>query len=254
MQPDDSMIQSRPRTTGAWCLLLALLALGSMRAAPVSYGLREQEAHDLTLTVKPDGTADVETTGTEPSLVFEPKGSVDAKNQFVLAFDYFCPEGVPNLSVFYGEPWSDERAVLGLALPKAEVFQPFRVNLARLSSGEVRGLKAASVSGSDWGNVPRLRIQIRNVRIDVATEDDLKSPEQLWAERERRLAQDRAVSDYLGAVFPFNDAAARLEGDDIHFTARLTGQFQETDKLYLAQFPIWSSPWLLMRVNAPGDG
>ena len=78
-----------PRLPGVLCLLLALLVSPSMRAAPVSYQAREREAYDLTLTVEPDGTLDLETAGLAPSLPFAPKGAVDAKNQFVLVFEGF---------------------------------------------------------------------------------------------------------------------------------------------------------------------
>ena len=139
-----------PRFLGALCLFVALLVSVSVDAAPVSYQARERDAHDLTLTAKPDGTLDLETAGLEPSLPFTPKGTVDAKTQFVLAFDYFCPEGIPDLSVSSAEPWSDERTARGLALPKAEVMQPFRVNLNRVSGGKFGG------EGGATGPVGRL--------------------------------------------------------------------------------------------------
>ena len=239
------------RLLGTVCLFVALLVSPSMHAAPVPYQPREREAHDLTLTVKPDGTLDLETAGLEPSLPFTPKGAVDAKNEFVLAFDYFCPEGIPDLSVAYGEPWSDERTAHGLALPKAEVMQPFRVNLNRVSGGKFGGEGGAALR-LGFGGRANVRIQLRHVRVEVPDEDDLKDPAQLRAERESRLAHDRAVSDYLAERFLFDDAKARLDGDQIQFTATCDpGQEPKPGELFLAQFPIWARPWLLMLANPP---
>ncbi len=223
-----------------------------MHAAPVPYLPRERDAHDLTLAAKPDGTLDLETAGLEPSLPFVPKGAVDAKNQFVLAFDYFCPEGIPDLSVAYGEPWSDERTARGLALPKAEVFQPFRVNLNRVSGGKFGGDGGVGLR-LGFGGRANVRIQLRHVRVEVPDEDDLKDPAQLRAERESRLAHDRAVSDYLAAHFLFDEAHARLCKGQIQFYATRTGdQTDKSGQLFLAQFPIWARPWLMMLSNPPG--
>ena len=229
----------------SWLLLASSMPV--VRAVP--YQWQPQDAHDATATAKPDAL-DVETTGSDPWVAFAPQGAVDAKREFVLVFDYFCPEGVPDLSVFYGQPWSEQRVVHGLELPKAEGFEPFRVNLGRLSEGRF-GANGAFGVRLGLGHGPKLRIQLRNVRLEAPNAEDLKSTEQLQAERQRQTIRNQDVLDYLGAEFAFRDAGARLEGGDIRFTASLTGQPKPAGDLFLAEFPIWATPWALMQQKDP---
>ena len=231
-------------------LVLALCLGRSLAAAPVAYQWREQEVHDVKTAAKAD-VLDIETAGPHPWVIFTPKKPGDAKTQFVLAFDYFCPEGIANLSVYYGEPWSEQRVVRGLSLPKAEGWQPFRVNLGKLTAGKF-GTEDGTALQLDLGTEPKVRVQLRNVRVEAPAAEDLRSPEELRAEHERRVTRNQDVLDYLHADFACQDAAARLAGDEIRFTASWTGQEKPARDLFLAQFPIWSDPWLLMqRQNAP---
>ena len=242
------MTRSSHRLRVWLCLSLAFFA-SHARAAPVPYAWAQQDVHDVRATSGPDAL-DVETIGGNPWVAFSPKGAVDPKSQSVLAFDYFCPEGIADLSIYYGEPWSEQRVVKGVALPKAEGWQPFRVNLGGLSGGRF-GQEGGADVRLDLGTEPKLRIQLRNVRVEAPTAEDLKSAGDLQAEHEQRLARNQDVLDYLDAHFASQDAAVRLERDTIFFTASLTGQKSMGD-LFLAQFPIWSTPWLLMqRQDAP---
>ena len=239
-----------PRLPVWLCLSLAFFAWDARAAAPMPYAWLPQDTHDVRAAAKPDAL-DIETTGSDPWVAFSPRAAVDPQSQSVLAFEYFCPEGIANLSVYYGEPWSAQRAVKGVALPKAEGWQPFRVKLGQLSDGKFGQEGGAGVRLS-LGTEPKLRIQLRNVRVETPTAEDLKSAGELQAEQEQRLVRNQDVLDYLGARFACQDAAARLEGNAIHFTASVTGPEEPAGDLFLAQFPIWSTPWLLMQgQNAP---
>ena len=231
------------------CLVLTMTALGVLPAEAIPYQWSEQDTHDVRTAAKAD-VLDIETTGTHPWVVFSARKPVDAKGQFVLAFDYFCPEGIANLSVYYGAPWSEQRVIKGLSLPKAEGWQPFRVNLGKLSADKF-GAENGTDLQLDLGTEPKVRIQIRNVRVEAPVAEDLKSPAELQAEHERRITRNQDVLDYLHAEFACRDAAARLDGEDIHFTASWTGQEKPAGELFLAQFPIWSTPFLLMQRQNP---
>ena len=233
------------RRAFACCLwLILLLPAVAAPAASVAYQLRQEEARDVKLNVNARGTIDLETSGPAPVLAFQPQGKVDPASQYVFAFDYFCAEGIPDLAVATGELPADDRTARNLNLGKAEVWQPFRGNLARALGGRFVTEGGANLSLL-LGSRPGVRLQLRNVRVDTALPEDLKSPEQLRVERTRRLARNRNVLDYLHAEFPFRDPAARFEGTQIHFSATLTGPKPAGD-LFLAEFPIWSTPWLLL--------
>ena len=234
------------RRLSVWlCLCLTVFALTARAAAPVTYTWLPQDVHDARATPKAD-ELDVETTGGDPWIAFSPKGTVDARSQSVLVFEYFCPEGIGNLSVYYGEPWVEGRSVRGVSLSKAEGWQPFRINLGRLTGGKF-GQEGGADVRLGLGSMPGVRIQLRNVRLEAPNAEDQKSGEELQAEQARRLVRNQDVLDYLDAHFACRDATVRLEENLLHFTGSLPVSQQPADALFLARFPIWSTPWLLMQ-------
>jgi hypothetical protein len=177
-------------------------------ATAVSYGadltVQGNRNHQVELKQLPGGIIDIKTTGDDPQVVFLPRpGSTISPEKTVLAFEYFCPDGVDDLEVFYSrslqQGWSPDRMIQGGSMPIAEAWQPFSVNMAAGSLDHwTPQFPAVRL---DFGRSPGLSLQIRNVHFRSPTLAELAGEEALLAKRKAKETKAAQIDSDLARQF-----------------------------------------------------
>ena len=131
------------------CLLLLVFGICAPCHGQVSLGIDTDRSHDLEISVA-QRVCTIRTTGEDPWLVTHALTEPRSQEAGILSFEYFCPQGVDHLQVFYGDPAREERSYTGGAIGSAEGWVPFTLDL-RDTIG-------------DWGRVGDV------LRLDLGTE------------------------------------------------------------------------------------
>jgi len=200
-------------------LLIVTLAAIAHAAASDAIPLIPDPAKSNQVEIKslPGGEYDIGTTGGDPYLVFRPIGApFDAEKTHVLGFEYFCPEGIEGIEVYYGQPFSGTRLISIPSLPKAEGYQPFGINLKLGKNGAFssshRDLRL------DLGSKAGINIRLRNIALRAPTPAESLSAAAAAKERERLLAAGKAVTDYLDAGYPASIRSVTVTGDEVEIS------------------------------------
>lgn len=183
------------------------------------FELQPQWSHQVELEPQPSGILTIQTTGDDPYVVFTPRPDISFdENATVLAFEYFCPDGVDHLEVFHAPgdqrppQWSADRSIQTEAMPVAEGWQPFAVNLRPVS--EEQWPSENTAFRLDFGRIPDVHLQIRNLVLRSPTET-----EQLSADARRAVLEEKqATADEIDHFLTQEYANASI--DRIAVTAR----------------------------------
>jgi len=185
--------------------VLLLLSVTGQLCLGATMNLQKERSVQVDLQSLPDGGVNITTTGDDPQVVFVPApATVVPDDATVLAFEYFCPDGVDDLEVFYsrnlGQGWSPDRSIQGGSMPVAEAWQPFSVNMAAASHGH--WTPDFSAIRLDFGRRPGLSLQVRNVHFRAPNPAELASEETIRAIREAKLAKAAAIDASLAKAYP----------------------------------------------------
>jgi hypothetical protein len=196
--------------------------------------------NQLTASRTDDGSVELRTTGTDPYILFEPfERSQPGDDEFVLAFEYFCPDGIDGVDVYYGPPITAENFLSAGSLRKAEGWQPFSVNLRDASSG--RWTKQFNQLRIDPGKLAGRMIRIRNVVLREPNEAERRSQAERDAVRARKQANADIVTDYLAATKPVKIESVAVDGEQIRIAGRTDGE--TFGALSLIEAPPWQELW-----------
>lgn len=183
-------------------LLFALIAVAPCGAFAFPTPLKHDPSRDFHLEVQqePGGVLSIRTTGGDPQLIFAASPSERIReDSYMLAFEYFCPDGVDGVEIFYQKDrragWSQDRRVDGGSLSRAEAWQPYAINLKMASDGkwtpQDRGFRI------DFGRAPGLDLQIRNVHLRAPTAAELRGAEEVQARRDAQEEKAALIDAYL---------------------------------------------------------
>lgn len=154
----------------------------STAQAQVRYQIEASYGYDVIIENEADGEVSILTSGEDPQVIISSEKSSPRihPRETVLSFEYFCPDGVDFVELFYtndlSDPdWSQQRQVEGDALPKAETWQPYTINLSVGSKGKWD--REQNVFRLDFGRKEGLRMQVRNFTLRAPTAAELVSAE-----------------------------------------------------------------------------
>lgn len=163
--------------------------------------LRSDSAHQITVEVLPDREYELQTSGTDPYIFTTPLLSRLPKNTTILAFEYFCPKGLDHLEVRF---YSGTGAVLPTTkmvrrIGSAEGWVSFAVAL-----GEVMGAwgQTGDYLRLDWGNLPDVNLQIRNLHLRSQTEREREIADTRNQKKVQESFLETHLSSYLEEDFP----------------------------------------------------
>lgn len=193
------------------------------------------------------GIYELETTGEDPQVVFVAEAI--ASKDTVLSFDYFCPDGVGWVEIFYkhnkSQQWSSTRSIEGGSMPKAETWQPFAADLHTLSKGKWtikdRFLRI------DFGRKAGIKMRLKNIRLRPPTAEEAAGAEVLARKRQEQLQRAQVIDDYLEADYPWGKIESIEVGPE---TITISGNIEENIKSprYLVEYAPHEDPW------KPNDG
>lgn len=187
-----------PKLLISSAILALLLATGYLQAG----GFRFLEDHTFhgEASINERGEITLLTTGDDPQLIFVWDAEEPAPaDHIMLAFEFFCPDGVDVLEIFYSRElahgWSPNRSIEGGRMPRAEAWQPYAVNMSAGSRGqwstEHRALRL------DFGRAPGLHLQVRNLHLRPATEAELRSADEAEAILQAKRETAGLIDHYL---------------------------------------------------------
>jgi len=217
-------MNEHPNQSGSFPIFLGLFFLTVASALAESGGipliLDPAQCNQVEVKSLSEGEYEVTTTGGDPFLIFRPiAGVFDAKKNHVLAFDYFCPDGIEAVEVFFGQPFSGARMISGTNLPKAEGYQPMGINLQAGGQGSFtsvhRDLRL------DLGLKSGIHIRLRNFVLRAPTPAESRSAAEVAQERSRIMAAGKAVADYLDASYPATIASVGVTRDEVQISGTI---------------------------------
>lgn len=232
-----------------WAALFLGLHTGQ---AAVPLALDPGAVHELTVTPLADNQYALKTTGADPYVLLKPLPVLSKQDEnVVLEFEYFCPDGIEGLEIFYGPPISAAHAFDGGHLVKAEGWMKHAINLPLRSEGRWHpGYRQLRL---DFGRKPGIELRMRNLRLRPLEAEERLAKEKMAAERQRKSDQARTVRDYLDKNFPATLTSVTVTSNRIEFQGQCgPGQGSE---LFLAERrphqELWGAHlWVPVSTNA----
>jgi hypothetical protein len=221
-----------------------LVSLAPLSAAELTF-LEERSFH-ADVSVNERGEISMLTTGDDPQLVFALDGDKSlAEDQFMLAFEYFCPDGVGELEIFYSrrpeQGWSQNRSMPGGRLPRAEAWQPFAVNLRAESRNQWS--PGNRLLRLDFGRRPGLHLQLRNVRLRAPTAVELRSAAESAAILQAKREKSDKIDDYLER----DNWSVQIQSISVNMErVIIRGRFDAVprEQVLLIEFEPHEEPWM----------
>ena len=110
------------------CRCLPLLPAAAAPAQTVVLVPDVEQRNQLEIKLLEDGVFEITTKGIDPYLLLQKPKSVP-EGAVVLSFEYFCPEGIDALEVYYGPRFTADHRLSSGPLGRAESWMPHAANL-----------------------------------------------------------------------------------------------------------------------------
>jgi hypothetical protein len=224
------------------CLLCSFAAApgGLFAAGNASLQLNPASSHQAEVKSLGEGAYSVRTTGEDPyvTTLALPEGAVSPQAA-VLAFEYFCPDGLNHIEVFFGPPIQGGTSAKGGPLPPSEVWRPAALNLKTLADGKWGG--PARQFRLDFGSLPGVQLQLRNLHFRELNPEELAEEENAGALLKSKENDAAAIRAYLEREYSAWIAAVRIEGEALTMEGRAEADGEA--ELLLAELQMHEEPW-----------
>jgi hypothetical protein len=221
-----------------WFLIASQRPLPAAESVPLQ--LNPASAHEAEVHALDDGGFSILTTGADPSVATHPLAeSAMPGDAFILEFEYFCPDGLDHLEVFFGPPIRAGTSAKSGRLPPAELWRPATVDLKTLSdnrwTGRARQLRV------DFGSKSGVKLQIRNLHLRKLKPAEVAENQKNLERKEGKERDATAIRTYLKREFPARIESVRCEGGSLVLEGRLPGEAGA--ELRLAELEMHEEPW-----------
>ncbi len=228
------------------CLLLFfLLSLAPTldclsAAANIPMQLNPGSSHHAEVTHLGEGVFSIVTTGEDPHVsTFTLSESAASEHAVVLAFEYFCPEGLNHFEVFFGPPIRGGFSAKSGPLAAAESWRPAAFNLKTLADGKWGG--PARQFRLDFGSKPGVQLRLRNLRFRELNPEELAEEESARAQLEGKENDASAIRTYLGQEFSSRIESVRVQAGTLTISGRASLDGEDT--ALLAELQMDEEPW-----------
>ena len=231
------------------CFLGATLALVLVaKATPIELDLAK--SHDVEITEPEPGVYAIRTTGGDPWVVSKPLPSKAAESNHVLELDYFCPDGIDQLTLYFGPPWSEGFAMSAGAMPRAEAWSKVAADLSK-EEKTADGFRSIRF---DFGSKAGITLRVRGIRLREPTAEEKVGTAERDAARARKQAHAEAYQAYLSKKYRGTIREVRVDAD----TITLRGSAPGDGHYSLAEIAFHEQPWLMknfkpVRENLQGE-
>lgn len=228
-------------------LILVLLATATCLAAafaradlPLDFDTGR--ANQLSATKAADQSMDFKTLGDDPYILLKAFEKVNASpDDRVLAFDYFCADGIDELEIFYGPPIVAGRSLSGGQMPKAESWQPFALDLKEASGG--RWSANDNLLRLDFGRRAGIELRVRNLRLRPPNDAERNSAAEREALHKRKARSATLVMRYLNAQLPARIESVRVTKSEIVVRGKADAASHD---LKLIETQPWQELWKIV--------
>ena len=178
-------------------------------------------AHDVEIRSTTENRIELKTTGSDPYIVGKLIGELKG-TETVLAFEYFCPDGIDDFSIYWGKPFSGRQHKQIRKLSIAEGWRKYSVDLRDVVGGPLSELKGRL--RFDFGHKPNVSLGIRDIRIRELTQQEIEARKRASAARSSKIREAAAIAEYLGSDFPASmTVAVETDRVAIKFTNTTAG-------------------------------
>ena len=191
-------------------------------APPTSLRVDREQHHDLRFEAAEAGHFQLRTTGNDPWIIAHlPPAAADATGARVLTFEYRSPQGVIDLEIFHGPPWTGDAKLNPGNLPAAAEWQ--RVHILLGDPARDRWVEGVEALRIDFGERSGVDIDVRQLELrppTVAERDDIERERRIWWQKE---AEARSIVEYLDFHFPDRIERVTLDDERVRIRGRAPG-------------------------------
>lgn len=180
-------------------LLLAAVPTGAMGEIPLAWNL--ESLHHMEAAGRNEGNEVMfTTTGRDPYIFFHaiPLGT-RLEGDHILSFEYFCPQGIEDLEIFYGPPIRPAQSFSKGGLMKSEGWLPVSIDLKLQSSGQWN--PSHRLLRLDLGRKSGIKIGLRNPMLRAPTERERQATAKADELRNEKEAKAERIAGYLSRSF-----------------------------------------------------
>ncbi|MFG0267752.1 MAG: DUF5722 domain-containing protein [Rhodopirellula sp. JB055] len=183
-------------------------------------GARTQLKH-LEMETTEDAIA-FRTTGNDPFISFQIPPTPANERRWMLAMEVFCTQGIRNMQLFYGQPWTEKRRVNLPHLNRAEGWTTYTCDLS-LGQQFLRKDKPLWLR-LDFGTEANKRFRVRNVVLRLENDFEQRQNQERQ-ERVKRLEQlNEQIASYYQTQFPLEITQVEHTADAILVSGKAVGQ------------------------------
>lgn len=238
--------QIADRTHKRFTVVMVMLLGMCIARADVELRFDTNRINQLNVAAEAEGVIALKTQGEDPFMLLMPfETDATTGDDRVLAFEYFCPDGINDLAVYYGPPIQVDQLLSAGEMRRAESWQPFAVDLVDASSG--RWSHEFNLLRLDFGKRGGVELRIRNLRLRPPNADERASTAERERIRNRKQAAAERVIEYLAAEMPVQIESVSVNNEQIKISGqspKLTGralrliEAQPWQELWKGGFPI----------------
>lgn len=236
----------------ALAAFLAALMPGASSAAGVSLQFEVTQANQLKVTIEAEGVVAFQTLGEDPFILLKPIDPAQLTAEaHVLAFEYFCPDAINDLEIFFGPPIVAGQSFSAGEMRRAESWQPFSLDLKEASGG--RWSAKSNLLRLDFGRRAGVELRVRNLRLREPNEAERQSAAAREAIRQRKAAAAETVLRYLDQSMPVTITRVSARHDEIKIHGVASGLAGEMKLVEAKPWQeLWKGDFLVAPIEATG--
>lgn len=196
----------------------ALDAAEPSEIVPLKLDLRR--AHHLRVKEVGEGAVELTTLGEDPFIElesFDPAHVPDSHT--ILAFEYFSPQPVEGLAVYYGPPFQATKQFAAGRLGRAESWLPHAIDLAHLSGGA--WTRKSHRLRLDFGRRAGVTLRIRRLHLRAPNLEERRSQAEREAVRRGKLEREARVQGFYAMEYPDEIVSVAIDREAVRLQGRI---------------------------------
>ncbi|HPF02011.1 MAG TPA: DUF5722 domain-containing protein [Bacteroidales bacterium] len=145
-----------------------------------------------------NGEYQIVTTGADPWIISLPLKNTIPGDHNILTFEYFCPQGLDHMELFFGPPLSEARSMRTGAVGLSEGWTLFTADLSQ-DKGDWG--KEGDWLRIDFGGKAGVRIHIRNIALRPPTEREIMLAKNRDEKARMEAEMQKRILEYLNADY-----------------------------------------------------